>query len=61
MGASSTAVAERIVETIDGTGFMAGKEIGLRLPLGKDTGAGLGKKAAMFAKLENLKDVWGSV
>ncbi|KAI0912926.1 hypothetical protein F4823DRAFT_622536 [Ustulina deusta] len=61
MGASSTAVAERIVETIDGTGFMAGKEIGLRLPLGKDTGASLGKKAAMFAKLENLKDVWGSI
>ncbi|KAI1348337.1 hypothetical protein F5Y01DRAFT_216852 [Xylaria sp. FL0043] len=60
-GAPSTAVAERIVETIDGTGLMAGKEVGLRLPLGKDTGANLGKRAAMFSGLANLGDVWGSV
>ncbi|TRX94420.1 hypothetical protein FHL15_004575 [Xylaria flabelliformis] len=56
----SLAVVERIVEAIDGTGVMAGKEIGLRLPLGKDTGAGIEKRAALFADLANLKDVWGS-
>ncbi|TGJ88390.1 hypothetical protein E0Z10_g296 [Xylaria hypoxylon] len=61
MGASSITVAERIVDAIDGTGFMAGKEVGLRLPLGKDTGAGLKKKAALFANLASLEDVWGSV
>ncbi|KAJ3577286.1 hypothetical protein NPX13_g3283 [Xylaria arbuscula] len=61
MGASSITVAERIVETIDGKGVMAGKEIGLRLPLGKDTGAGFEKRAAAVAKVANLKDVWGSV
>ncbi|KAF2971367.1 hypothetical protein GQX73_g2236 [Xylaria multiplex] len=61
MGASSITVAERIVEAIDGTGSMAGKEIGLRLPLGKDTGAGLGKKATVYTDLANLRDVWGSI
>jgi hypothetical protein len=60
-GAPSIAVAERIVEAIDGTGFMAGKEIGLRLALGKDTGGALEKRAALFADLANLKDVWSSV
>ncbi|KAI1160881.1 hypothetical protein F5B18DRAFT_474637 [Nemania serpens] len=60
-GANSVAVAERIVEAIDGTGSLAGKEIGLRLPLGKDTGSDLEKRAAVFADLANLKDVWGSV
>ncbi|KAI0476654.1 hypothetical protein F4859DRAFT_56838 [Xylaria cf. heliscus] len=60
-GASSIAVAERIVEAIDGTGILAGKEIGLRLPLGKDAGAGLEKRAALSADLANLKDVWGSI
>ncbi|RWA10663.1 hypothetical protein EKO27_g4447 [Xylaria grammica] len=61
MGAPSIVVAERIVETIDGTGSMAGKEVDLRLPLGKDTGAGLGKKATLFANLASLENVWGSV
>ncbi|KAJ8125708.1 hypothetical protein O1611_g7930 [Lasiodiplodia mahajangana] len=60
-GASPGAVAERIVEAIDGTGSTAGKQIKLRLPLGMDTGAGTEKKAAIFADLANLKDVWGSV
>lgn len=60
-GATSADVAERVVEAIDGTGSMAGKEIGLRLPLGKDTGSDLEKRAAMFQDLANLKDVWGSV
>ncbi|KAI0417015.1 hypothetical protein F5X98DRAFT_341907 [Xylaria grammica] len=61
MGAPSIVVAERIVETIDGTGSMTGKEVDLRLPLGKDTGAGLGKKATLLANLASLEDVWGSV
>ncbi|KAI1755336.1 hypothetical protein F4782DRAFT_400930 [Xylaria castorea] len=60
-GADPIMVAERIVEAIDGTGIMAGREIGLRLPLGKDAGAGLEKRAALLADLANLKDVWGSV
>ncbi|KAI0443433.1 hypothetical protein F4803DRAFT_561657 [Xylaria telfairii] len=60
-GASSVVVAERIVDAIDGTGILAGRDIGLRLPLGNDTGAGIEKRAALFADLANLKDVWGSV
>jgi hypothetical protein len=60
-GASPDVVAERIVEAIDRTGFMAGKKIGLRLPLGKDTGASTQKRVALLADLANLKDVWGSV
>ncbi|KAI8626112.1 hypothetical protein F5Y19DRAFT_466687 [Xylariaceae sp. FL1651] len=60
-GATSIAVAERIVEAIDGTGFMAGKKVGLRLPLGNDTGAGIEKRAALFTDLVNMKDVWSSV
>ncbi|KAI0456210.1 hypothetical protein F5B21DRAFT_165235 [Xylaria acuta] len=59
--ANPIAVAERIVETIGGTGVMGGREIGLRLPLGKDTGAGIEKRAALLADLANLKDVWESV
>lgn len=61
MRASSIDVAGRIVEAIDGTGFAAGKEIGLRLPLGKDTGVGIEKRAALFTGLADQKDVWGSV
>ncbi|KAI3320379.1 putative short chain oxidoreductase/dehydrogenase [Xylariaceae sp. AK1471] len=61
VGAPSIAVAERIVEAVDGTGFMAGKEVGLRLPLGKDTGEGIEKRAALFTDLATLKDVWNSV
>ncbi|KAI1423543.1 hypothetical protein F5Y12DRAFT_524017 [Xylaria sp. FL1777] len=61
MGTPSITVAERIVETIDGTGCMAGKAVGLRLPLGKDIGPSLKKKAAIFTDLANLEDVWGSV
>ncbi|KAI1120520.1 hypothetical protein F5Y10DRAFT_124669 [Nemania abortiva] len=60
-GASPDTVAKRIVETIDRTGAMAGKEIVLRLPLGMDTGAGIGKRAALFADLAKLRDVWSSV
>jgi len=60
-GASASAVAERVVQTVDGAGMMAGREVALRLPLGKDTGASVLKKAAALAALEGLKDVWGSV
>ncbi|KAI1810374.1 putative short chain oxidoreductase/dehydrogenase [Poronia punctata] len=60
-GASPIAVAERIVETVDGTGLMAGRDVSLRLPLGKDAGAGIEKRAALLAGLQDLKDVWNSV
>ncbi|KAI1150564.1 hypothetical protein F4825DRAFT_477823 [Nemania diffusa] len=60
-GASPDTVAGRIVEAIDGTGLAAGKEIRLRLPLGKDAGASAEKRAALFADLANLKEVWSSV
>ncbi|KAI0399907.1 hypothetical protein F4802DRAFT_620719 [Xylaria palmicola] len=59
--ASPAVVAERIVEAVDCTGSMADGEIGLRLPLGKDAGAGAEKRAAVFADLTKLRDVWGSV
>ncbi|KAJ2976090.1 hypothetical protein NUW58_g8178 [Xylaria curta] len=55
MGAPSAAVAERIVEAVDGKGIMAGKEIGLRLLLGKDTGADTESRAALFAELANRR------
>ncbi|KAI0143521.1 putative short chain oxidoreductase/dehydrogenase [Xylariaceae sp. FL1272] len=57
----SLAAAERIVQAIDGTGHMAGRQIKLRLPLGKDTGASLVTRAAAANELAGLEDVWGSV
>ncbi|GAP88835.1 putative short chain oxidoreductase [Rosellinia necatrix] len=61
MGAPSIAVATRIVEAIDRTDFATGKDIAFRLPLGKDTGASIEKRAALFANLASQRDVWGSV
>ncbi|KAI1267440.1 hypothetical protein F5Y18DRAFT_337930 [Xylariaceae sp. FL1019] len=58
---ASVSIAERIVQAIDGTGHMAGKEIKLRLPLGKDTGGALVRRAAAANELAGLEDVWGSV
>ncbi|KAI1435150.1 hypothetical protein GGR50DRAFT_694483 [Xylaria sp. CBS 124048] len=60
-GASPAVMAGRIVEGIDGTGYMAGREIGLRLPLGKDVGADIEKRAGIFADLLSREDIWGSV
>ncbi|KAI1378178.1 putative short chain oxidoreductase/dehydrogenase [Hypoxylon crocopeplum] len=62
MAASATKVAQRIIEAVDGTGLMAGKEIGLRLPLGKDAGSDIEKRIAMYEGLaKSMKDVWESV
>ncbi|KAI5867939.1 putative short chain oxidoreductase/dehydrogenase [Durotheca rogersii] len=55
-------VAQRIVEAVDGTGILAGKPVGLRLPLGKDTGSALETRAAGYtALLGDMKEVWESV
>lgn len=55
-------VAQRIVETVDNTGAMAGKEVSLRLPLGKDTSSDMVKRAAVYEKLvKDMKDVCESV
>ncbi|KAI1096595.1 putative short chain oxidoreductase/dehydrogenase [Rostrohypoxylon terebratum] len=55
-------VAQRIVEAIDHTGFFAGREVGLRLPLGADMGADVEKRAAMMQGLaKDMKDAWMSV
>ncbi|XDG00966.1 hypothetical protein ABKA04_000581 [Annulohypoxylon sp. FPYF3050] len=60
--AAPSKVAQRIVEAIDRTGYFAGKEIGLRLPLGADTGADVEKRAAMMQGLaKDMKDAWMSV
>ncbi|KAI8966721.1 putative short chain oxidoreductase/dehydrogenase [Daldinia sp. FL1419] len=48
------AVAQRIVERVDGTGIFAGKDLGLILPLGKDASASLEERASMYQNL--LKD-----
>ncbi|KAI1326648.1 putative short chain oxidoreductase/dehydrogenase [Xylariaceae sp. FL0255] len=57
----SQAVAQRIVEAVDGTGFMAGKEIDLRLILGKDAGQQAEGRAAVYNNMMGLKEVWSSV
>ncbi|KAL7626348.1 hypothetical protein AAE478_003120 [Parahypoxylon ruwenzoriense] len=60
--ANPTEVARRIVEAVDGTGVFAGKEVALRLPLGRDTGVSLGKRATIYTDLiGHMKEVWESV
>ncbi|KAI1213132.1 putative short chain oxidoreductase/dehydrogenase [Annulohypoxylon truncatum] len=57
-------VAQRIVEAVDRTGVFAGKEeeVGLRIPLGADTGSEVEKRAAMMAGLaKDGKDLWMSI
>ncbi|KAI1460572.1 putative short chain oxidoreductase/dehydrogenase [Annulohypoxylon moriforme] len=55
-------VAQRIVEAVDHTGVFAGKEVGLRLPLGGDTGAQVEMRAKMMEGLaRDMKDAWMSV
>ncbi|KAI0834888.1 putative short chain oxidoreductase/dehydrogenase [Hypoxylon sp. FL0890] len=62
MAMSPAKVAQRIVEAVDGTGVFAGKEIGLRLPLGGDVGSDVEKRAVMWEGLaKNMKDAWMSV
>ncbi|KAI1497786.1 hypothetical protein F5X99DRAFT_395800 [Biscogniauxia marginata] len=57
-----TKMAERIVKAVDGTGIMASRKLGLRIPLGRDAGDGVGQRAALWSDLsENAKDVWVSV
>ncbi|KAI2785472.1 putative short chain oxidoreductase/dehydrogenase [Daldinia loculata] len=56
------AVAQRIVEAVDGTGIFVGKKLGLVLPLGKDTSSNLEKRAAMYQDLvKDTKEVSESV
>ncbi|KAI0114810.1 putative short chain oxidoreductase/dehydrogenase [Daldinia grandis] len=60
--AKPAAVAQRVVEAVDGTGIFTGKELGLILPLGKDTSADLEKRAAMYQNLvKDMKEVAESV
>ncbi|KAI0004761.1 putative short chain oxidoreductase/dehydrogenase [Xylariaceae sp. FL0662B] len=62
IAADPVKVAQRIVEAIDGTGVMAGREVDLRLPLGKEAGAAVEKRAELFTDLaKNMKDMWESV
>ncbi|KAF3064489.1 Retinol dehydrogenase 8 [Daldinia childiae] len=56
------AVAQRIVEAVDGTGIFVGKKLGLVLPLGKDTSSNLEKRAATYQDLvKDTKEVSESV
>lgn len=56
------AVAQRIVEAVDGTGIFVGKKSGLVLPLGKDTSSNLEKRAAMYQDLvKDTKEVSESI
>ncbi|KAI1102580.1 putative short chain oxidoreductase/dehydrogenase [Jackrogersella minutella] len=62
MAANPAKVAQRIVEAVDGTGVFAGREIGLRLPLGGDTGSDVERRAAMYEGLvKTMKDSWLSI
>lgn len=50
--------ALRIVEAVDGTGMLEGKELGLRLPLGKDALLDVVSKGKQLTGLaESLKEV----
>ncbi|KAK8136178.1 hypothetical protein PG984_004118 [Apiospora sp. TS-2023a] len=54
--------ALRIVEAVDGTGMLEGKELGLRLPLGKDALVEVASKGKQLTELtESLKEVAGSI
>ncbi|KAK8002653.1 hypothetical protein PG989_002372 [Apiospora arundinis] len=54
--------ALRIVEAVDGTGMLAGKPLGLRLPLGKDTLEDVRSKGKKMTELaENLQEVTSSI
>ncbi|KAI1658248.1 putative short chain oxidoreductase/dehydrogenase [Daldinia decipiens] len=56
------AVAQRIIEAVDGTGVFFGKKLSLVLPLGKDTSSSLEKRAAMYQDLvKDTKEVSESV
>ncbi|CAJ2506784.1 Uu.00g079700.m01.CDS01 [Anthostomella pinea] len=55
-------VAQRIVDAVDGTGIMKGRELGRRVPLGKDTAQHVEKRAQEYADMaKNLKDIAESV
>ncbi|OTA61861.1 putative short chain oxidoreductase/dehydrogenase [Hypoxylon sp. EC38] len=62
MASNPAKVSQRIVEAVDKTGVFADKEIGLRLPLGKDVGSNVEERAVLWENLaKNMKDVWMSV
>lgn len=53
--------ALRVVEAVDGTGMLAGRDVKLRLPVGS-IGSHLTKKGQEYSRLaEEFKDVWQSV
>lgn len=55
-------VAQRIVDIVDGTGIMAGRDLGFLIHLGRDTGGCVEARAEQYAGLVNdSKDVWESV
>lgn len=60
-GASPQLTAARIVEAVDRTGMFAEREIGLRLPLGKDTQHVLEWGKNLVKEIEGLQDVALSV
>ncbi|KAK8012815.1 short chain oxidoreductase/dehydrogenase [Apiospora marii] len=54
--------ALRIVEAVDGSGMLEGKELGLRLPLGKDVLQDVASKGKQLTELSaSLKDVIESI
>ncbi|KAI1866305.1 uncharacterized protein JN550_007693 [Neoarthrinium moseri] len=61
-GASAEKTALRIVEAVDGTGLLEGKEVALRLPLGSDAVGYVEAKGREYLTLaEELKAVSGSI
>ncbi|KAK7224926.1 hypothetical protein V2G26_012929 [Clonostachys chloroleuca] len=60
-GASPQLTAARIVEAVDRTGMFAERDIGLRLPLGKDTQHVLEWGKNLVKEIEGLQDVALSV
>ncbi|VUC31522.1 unnamed protein product [Clonostachys rosea] len=60
-GASPQLTAARIVEAIDRTGVFAGRDLGLRLPLGKDTQHVIEWGKNLVKEIEGLQDVALSV
>ncbi|KAI1761472.1 putative short chain oxidoreductase/dehydrogenase [Hypoxylon sp. FL1150] len=62
MAANPANVAQRIVEIVDGTGVMAGRNLGHLIHLGRDAGADAEARVERYAgAVKDTRDVWDSV
>lgn len=60
-GANPQLAAARIIEAVDGTGMLTGRELGLRLPLGRDTQQIIDWGNNLVKEIEGLQDIARSI